>query len=106
MTFRSPSLAQLCVRVEKGPARGAGFLLLGMARRLPSGPVRGVALLLELVDMQPVEDPLGVPVVVLLFVNRVTESTQVSGPRVDVNRVRVTMADTDDGWKISAVDAL
>lgn len=45
-------------------------------------------------------------VVVLLFINQVTESTQVSGSRVDLNRVRVTMADTDDGWKVSAVDAL
>ncbi|MCF1596137.1 hypothetical protein [Streptomyces muensis] len=45
-------------------------------------------------------------VVVLLFVNQVTQSTQVSGSRVDLNRVRVTMEDTDDGWKVSAVDAL
>ncbi|MGW6908171.1 hypothetical protein [Streptomyces sp. NPDC054940] len=45
-------------------------------------------------------------VVVLLFVNQVTESTQVSGARVDLNRVRMTMAHTDDGWKVSAVDAL
>ncbi|MFI5554899.1 hypothetical protein [Streptomyces sp. NPDC051738] len=45
-------------------------------------------------------------VVVLLFVNQVTESTQVSGARVDLNRVRMTMTDTDDGWKVSAVDAL
>ncbi|WP_217211627.1 hypothetical protein [Streptomyces sp. AC550_RSS872] len=45
-------------------------------------------------------------VVVLLFINQVTQSTQVSGSRVDLNRVRVTMADTDDGWKVSAVDAL
>jgi Mce-associated membrane protein len=45
-------------------------------------------------------------VVVLLFVNQVTESTQVSGARVDLNRVRMTMKHTDDGWKVSAVDAL
>ncbi|MFE0253280.1 hypothetical protein [Streptomyces sp. NPDC059010] len=45
-------------------------------------------------------------VVVLLFVNQVTESTQVSGSRVDLNRVRMTMSRTDDGWKVSAVDAL
>ncbi|ELS52800.1 hypothetical protein [Streptomyces viridochromogenes] len=45
-------------------------------------------------------------VVVLLFVNQVTESTQVSGSRVDLNRVRMTMTRTDDGWKVSAVDAL
>ncbi|MET9681105.1 hypothetical protein [Streptomyces coeruleorubidus] len=45
-------------------------------------------------------------VVVLLFVNQVTESTQVSGSRVDQNRVRMTMDRTGDGWKVSAVDAL
>ncbi|MGI5374978.1 hypothetical protein ACQEV2_12150 [Streptomyces sp. CA-251387] len=45
-------------------------------------------------------------VVVLLFVNQVTESTQVSGSRVDLNRVRLTMTGTDEGWKVSAVDAL
>ncbi|MEU9054784.1 hypothetical protein AB0D37_30980 [Streptomyces sp. NPDC048384] len=45
-------------------------------------------------------------VVVLLFVNQVTESTQVSGARVDLNRVRMTMTRTADGWKVSAVDAL
>ncbi|GAA3523284.1 hypothetical protein [Streptomyces osmaniensis] len=45
-------------------------------------------------------------VVVLLFVNQVTESTQVTGARVDLNRVRMTMTRTDDGWKVSAVDAL
>ncbi len=45
-------------------------------------------------------------VVVLLFVNQVTESTQVSGTRVDLNRVRMTMTRTDEGWKVSALDAL
>ncbi|MDG9713369.1 hypothetical protein [Streptomyces sp. DH10] len=45
-------------------------------------------------------------VVVLLFVNQVTESTQVSGARVDQNRVRMTMDRTGEGWKVSAVDAL
>ncbi|MDQ0908285.1 Mce-associated membrane protein [Streptomyces canus] len=44
--------------------------------------------------------------VILLFVNQVTTSTQVSGSRVDLNRVRMTMARTADGWKVSAVDAL
>ncbi|GGT51455.1 hypothetical protein [Streptomyces purpureus] len=44
--------------------------------------------------------------VVLLFVNQVTTSTQVSGPRVDLNRVRMTLARTSGGWKVSAVDAL
>lgn len=45
-------------------------------------------------------------VVVLLFINQVTESTQVSGARVDLNRVRMTMTHTDGGWKVSGVDAL
>jgi Mce-associated membrane protein len=45
-------------------------------------------------------------VVVLLFVNQVTRSTQVSGSRVDLNRVRMTMSRTSEGWKVSAVDAL
>ncbi|MFD0435296.1 hypothetical protein [Streptomyces chartreusis] len=45
-------------------------------------------------------------VVVLLFINQVTESTQVSGARVDLNRVRMTMVRTDGGWKVSGVDAL
>jgi Mce-associated membrane protein len=45
-------------------------------------------------------------VVVLLFVNQITESTQVTGSRVDLNRVRMTMSRTSEGWKVSAVDAL
>ncbi len=45
-------------------------------------------------------------VTVLLFVNQVTESSQVSGSRLDLNRVRMTMDRTDNGWKVSAVDAL
>jgi Mce-associated membrane protein len=44
--------------------------------------------------------------VVLLFVNQVTRSTQVSGSRVDLNRVRMTLSRTSEGWKVSAVDAL
>ncbi|MGW0735362.1 hypothetical protein [Streptomyces sp. NPDC002851] len=44
--------------------------------------------------------------VVLLFMNQVTKSTQISGPRVDLNRVRMTLVQTDQGWKVSAVDAL
>lgn len=43
---------------------------------------------------------------ILLFINQVTKSTQISGPRVDLNRVRMTMTRTEDGWKVSAVDAL
>ncbi|MFG2548527.1 hypothetical protein ACGFWF_01080 [Streptomyces sp. NPDC048581] len=45
-------------------------------------------------------------VVVLLFVNQVTKSTQVSGSRVDLNRVRMTMSRADGGWRVSGVDAL
>ncbi|MEU9009085.1 hypothetical protein AB0D12_04705 [Streptomyces sp. NPDC048479] len=44
--------------------------------------------------------------VVLLFVNQVTRSTQVTGDRVDLNRVRMTLTRTSHGWKVSAVDAL
>ncbi|AVH59077.1 MULTISPECIES: hypothetical protein [Streptomyces] len=44
--------------------------------------------------------------VVLLFINQVTTSTQVPGSRVDLNRVRMTLTRTSDGWKVSAVDAL
>ncbi|WP_328874694.1 hypothetical protein OHT76_34075 [Streptomyces sp. NBC_00287] len=44
--------------------------------------------------------------VVLLFVNQVTRSTRVTGARVDLNRVRMTMTRTSEGWKVSAVDAL
>ncbi|MFF4759898.1 hypothetical protein [Streptomyces sp. NPDC001292] len=45
-------------------------------------------------------------VVVLLFVNQVTQSTQVPEPRLDLNRVRMTLTRTSDGWKVSGVDAL
>ncbi|MFD8725899.1 hypothetical protein ACFV2H_50265 [Streptomyces sp. NPDC059629] len=44
--------------------------------------------------------------VVLLFVNQVTRSTQVPEPRLDLNRVRMTLTRTSDGWKVSGVDAL
>ena len=30
----------------------------------------------------------------------------VSGPRLDLNRVRMTLVDTSGGWKVSALDAL
>ncbi|HCA87607.1 MAG TPA: hypothetical protein DEQ61_20330, partial [Streptomyces sp.] len=45
-------------------------------------------------------------VVVLLFMNQVTKSSQISGPRLDLNRVRMTLVRTSGGWKASAVDAL
>ncbi|MES4891756.1 hypothetical protein [Streptomyces sp. NPDC096012] len=44
--------------------------------------------------------------VVLLFVNQVTRSTQVPEPRLDLNRVRLTLTHTSAGWKVSGVDAL
>ncbi|WP_432030097.1 hypothetical protein [Streptomyces sp. 1222.5] len=44
--------------------------------------------------------------VVLLFVNQVTRTTQVPQPRLDLNRVRMTLTRTSDGWKVSGVDAL
>ncbi|WEO94282.1 hypothetical protein A6P39_009790 [Streptomyces sp. FXJ1.172] len=44
--------------------------------------------------------------VVLLFVNQVTESTQVAEPRLDLNRVRMTLTRTSAGWRVSGVDAL
>ncbi|MGW2999711.1 hypothetical protein [Streptomyces sp. NPDC001155] len=44
--------------------------------------------------------------VVLLFVNQVTESTQVPEPRLDLNRVRMTLTRTSSGWQVSGVDAL
>ncbi|MCH6162608.1 hypothetical protein [Streptomyces marispadix] len=45
-------------------------------------------------------------VVVLLFMNQITKNTQAKSPRVDLNRVRMTMVPTAGGWKVSAVDAL
>ncbi|MER7521279.1 hypothetical protein [Streptomyces sp. NPDC126499] len=45
-------------------------------------------------------------VVVLLFMNQVTTSTQIPTPRLDLNRVRMTLVRTPQGWKVSAVDAL
>ncbi|MGW7008840.1 hypothetical protein ACWGCW_40240, partial [Streptomyces sp. NPDC054933] len=45
-------------------------------------------------------------VVVLLFVNQVTRSTRLTAPRLDLNRVRMTLSRTADGWRVSAVDAL
>jgi Mce-associated membrane protein len=45
-------------------------------------------------------------VVVLLFVNQTTTSTRLDGPRVDLNRVRMTMAKVDGRWLVSKVVAL
>ena len=45
-------------------------------------------------------------VVVLLFVNQTTTSTRVEGPKVDLNRVRLTMARVNGDWLVSKVVAL
>jgi Mce-associated membrane protein len=45
-------------------------------------------------------------VVVLLFVDQTTTSTRLEGPRVDLNRVRMTLDRTGGQWLVSAVDAL
>jgi Mce-associated membrane protein len=45
-------------------------------------------------------------VVVLLFVNQTTTSTRLDGPRVDLNRVRLTLVKVDGHWLVSKVVAL
>ncbi|MFE9026602.1 hypothetical protein ACFYOA_10115 [Streptomyces iakyrus] len=72
----------------------------GVVKARVAAPGSGGAPAASVVSASPDE------VVVLLFVNQVTESTQVSGSRLDQNRVRMTMDRTGDGWKVSAVDAL
>ncbi|GAA2609015.1 hypothetical protein GCM10010304_70310 [Streptomyces roseoviolaceus] len=72
----------------------------GVVKAAVAAPGSGAAPAASVVSASPDK------VVVLLFVNQVTESTQVSGARVDQNRVRMTMDRTGDGWKVSAVDAL
>ncbi|GAA4048750.1 hypothetical protein [Streptomyces shaanxiensis] len=72
----------------------------GVVKATIAAPASGEAPAASVVSASPDK------VVVLLFVNQVTESTQVSGARVDLNRVRLTMSRTDEGWKVSAVDAL
>lgn len=72
----------------------------GVVRATIAAPASGGTPAASVVSASPDE------VVVLLFVNQVTESTQVSGSRVDLNRVRMTMSRTTDAWKVSAVDAL
>lgn len=44
-------------------------------------------------------------VVLLLYVNQETTSDRLDGPRVDLARVRVTMAE-EEGWKVDDLDAL
>lgn len=72
----------------------------GVVKATVAAPASGAAPAASVVSASPDE------VVVLIFVNQVTRSTQVSGSRVDLNRVRMTMSRTADGWKVSAVDAL
>jgi Mce-associated membrane protein len=45
-------------------------------------------------------------VVVLLFVNQTTTSTRLDGPRVDLNRVRLTLVKVDGTWLVNNVVAL
>jgi Mce-associated membrane protein len=45
-------------------------------------------------------------VVVLLFVNQTTTSTRLEGPRVDLNRVRLTLVRVDGSWLVKNVEAL
>jgi Mce-associated membrane protein len=45
-------------------------------------------------------------VVVLLFVNQTTTSTRLAGPRVDLNRVRLTLVRVDGSWLVNNVVAL
>jgi len=43
---------------------------------------------------------------VLLFVNQQTVTAKSKGPRVDLNRVRMTLRRTERGWLVSNVEAL
>ena len=45
-------------------------------------------------------------VVVLVFVDQTTTSTRLEGPKVDLNRVRMTLVDVDGNWLVSELDAL
>ena len=45
-------------------------------------------------------------VVVLVFVNQTTTSNRLDTPQTDLNRVRMTMVDTEQGWLVAGVDAL
>jgi Mce-associated membrane protein len=45
-------------------------------------------------------------VVVLLFVNQTTTSTRLTGPRVDLNRARLTLVKVDGTWLVNNVVAL
>lgn len=45
-------------------------------------------------------------VVVLLYVNQTTTSTRLDGPKVDLNRVRMTLQRVGGDWLVSDIDAL
>ena len=45
-------------------------------------------------------------VVVLLYVDQTTTSTRLEGPKVDLNRVRMTLVENDGNWLVSELDAL
>ena len=45
-------------------------------------------------------------VVLLLFVDQTTTSTRLDGPKVDLNRVRMTLTRSGGQWLVSGVDAL
>lgn len=77
------ALAERGVRVEEGTAGGAALLLLGIARRIHPGPVRGVPFLLELIAAETVENPLGV-----LLLDRVVHLVEV--PDLEVTALDVT----------------
>ncbi|MGW2748768.1 hypothetical protein [Streptomyces sp. NPDC001450] len=72
----------------------------GVVKAAVAAPTDGGAPAVSVVSAAPDR------VVVLLFVDQVTQSTQVSGSRLDLNRVRMTLTRTSGGWKVSAVDAL
>ncbi|MEU1400988.1 hypothetical protein ABZ471_01225 [Streptomyces sp. NPDC005728] len=72
----------------------------GVVKAAVSTPADGGAPAVSVVSAAPGK------VVVLLFVNQITQSTRVSGSRLDLNRVRMTLTRTSAGWKVSAVDAL
>jgi Mce-associated membrane protein len=44
--------------------------------------------------------------VVLLYVDQTTTSTRLEGPKVDLNRVRMTLVEKNGKWLVSALDAL
>ncbi|MDF3300657.1 hypothetical protein [Streptomyces tropicalis] len=72
----------------------------GVVKAVVAAPTDGGAPAVSVVSAAPDR------AVVLLFVNQVTRSTQVAQPRLDLNRVRMTLTRTPDGWKVSGVDAL